>query len=78
VAFLFLVRPVLCKLRYSLIITEASEQVREVHERMPVILPDDAREQWLTGTSADAATLSRLYQGVMAIERTDQLWTPHH
>jgi putative SOS response-associated peptidase YedK len=63
---------------YSLIVTEASEQVPQVHDRMPVILPAEVREQWLTGTPADAATFCEPYHGRMMIEGTDQRWTPHH
>jgi putative SOS response-associated peptidase YedK len=63
---------------YSVIITEASDQVRALHDRMPVIIPADVRDQWLTGSPQEAAALCRPYGGRMTIERTDVLWTPRH
>ena len=36
---------------YTILTTEASEDVREIHNRMPVILPDPARSQWLDPAS---------------------------
>jgi putative SOS response-associated peptidase YedK len=63
---------------YSLVVTEASEQVREVHERMPVILPADVRGRWLTGPPDEAQSLCHPYDGEMTIDRTDALWSPHH
>ena len=32
---------------FSIITTDANELVREVHDRMPVILPREAEAQWL-------------------------------
>ena len=62
---------------FSLIVAEASELVREIHDRMPVILPPKSRRQWF-GSSDEAAALCKPFEGELIIDRTDQLWTQHH
>lgn len=62
---------------YSVIVTEASEQVRHVHDRMPVVLRPDQFDEWLTGTPENASALCSPYDGIMLIDRTDQAWTAH-
>ncbi|WAT19000.1 SOS response-associated peptidase family protein [Aurantiacibacter sp. MUD11] len=59
---------------YTMVITEPNEQVRSVHDRMPVILPPDAWQQWLHGTPQEAFQLCRPYAGAMQIDRTDEPW----
>jgi len=39
----------------SMVITEPNKFVREVHDRMPVILEDKDFEQWESGDAKDAA-----------------------
>jgi putative SOS response-associated peptidase YedK len=60
---------------YSMVMTDASETVSEVHNRMPVLLVRQAYEQWLSGSPAEAKALCRPFGGDMLIERTDQPWT---
>lgn len=62
---------------YSIVVTEPSEQVRQVHDRMPVVLTPDQHREWLTAPPEAAVELCRPYGGEMVIERTDQLWTAH-
>ena len=59
---------------YSVIVTDASEAVSAVHDRMPVILRPERYRQWLTGTPADARALCHPYDGVLDIDRTAQRW----
>lgn len=63
---------------YSVIVTEPSEQVRPVHDRMPVVLHRDDHEQWLAASPEKAASLCVPYDGQLLIERTEQLWTARH
>lgn len=63
---------------FSVVVTEASDQVRHVHDRMPVILTPEKYRAWLTGRPEAAATLCRPYLDDMVIERTDQPWTAHY
>jgi putative SOS response-associated peptidase YedK len=60
---------------YSLIVTEPSEQVRQVHDRMPVILTPDQHRDWLTGAQEAARALCTRYAGELVIHRTDEPWT---
>ncbi|MGD9473156.1 MAG: SOS response-associated peptidase [Novosphingobium sp.] len=62
---------------YSVIVTEPSEQVRKVHDRMPVVLRPEKHREWLSAPPESAAKLCRPYGGEMLIDRTDQPWTAH-
>jgi putative SOS response-associated peptidase YedK len=44
----------------AVITTEANEVVGELHDRMPVILPEDAWDRWLDPEFRDAAELEKL------------------
>ncbi len=47
---------------YTMITTTANEIVKPVHpDRMPVILPPDDYDQWMTGTAKEASELLRPY-----------------
>ena len=59
---------------YSMIMTDANDQVSPVHNRMPVILPKPSWDTWLEGTPHQAFDLCQPYGGAMTVERTDELW----
>jgi len=59
---------------YSMVMTDASPQMSEIHNRMPVILTADQRAIWLDGSPGDAFDLCRPFDGTLAIERTDVPW----
>ncbi|MBX7514786.1 SOS response-associated peptidase [Qipengyuania sp. GH38] len=59
---------------YSMVMTDASPQMSEIHNRMPVILTADQRETWLDGSPDDAFELCRPFEGLLAIDRTDVPW----
>ena len=59
---------------FSMIMTEANPQVAPVHNRMPVILPRESWEQWLTGTPHDAFRLCVPFIGALAIDRSPEPW----
>jgi putative SOS response-associated peptidase YedK len=42
---------------FTIVTTEANDAIAEVHNRMPVILPKEAEETWLAGTSEEACAL---------------------
>ena len=44
---------------FTIITTEANEQLRRIHHRMPVILPPESHHEWLN-ENADTASLHRL------------------
>lgn len=62
---------------YSVIVTEPSEQVRKVHDRMPVVLRADQHRAWLTAPADAALALCKPYDAELVIDRTDQPWTAH-
>ena len=43
---------------FTIVTTEANELLRELHDRMPVILPPDKREVWLSPENTDIQALS--------------------
>ena len=59
---------------YTMVMTDANAQVAPVHNRMPVILPRESWDSWLTGTPQDALALCQPYAHDITITRTDQPW----
>ncbi len=47
----------------TIVTTEASKAIEDIHHRMPVILDPEGFETWLTGTPEDAEALLRPYAG---------------
>jgi putative SOS response-associated peptidase YedK len=54
----------------TIITTRPNELVESIHDRMPVILSADAREQWLDTTLEDEHALSSLLVPYSAVEMT--------
>jgi putative SOS response-associated peptidase YedK len=50
---------------FTIVTTEANAQVAAIHDRMPVILPAEAIETWLTAPPAEACKLLVPYAGEM-------------
>ena len=48
---------------FTIATADANESVARIHDRMPVILPLDAVETWLTGPPEAARSLLRPYEG---------------
>jgi putative SOS response-associated peptidase YedK len=48
---------------FTIVTTEANEQVAKIHDRMPVILPMDAIDTWLTAPPDEARALLKPYAG---------------
>lgn len=46
---------------FTIITTDANSAIASVHDRMPVILPREAEEAWLTGDAKDALALLAPY-----------------
>ncbi len=59
---------------YSMVMTEACVDFAGIHDRMPVILSGETREQWLLGATSEALELCQPYAGQLVIERTDEPW----
>lgn len=48
---------------FTIVTTDANGRVAEIHDRMPVILPDEAVETWLQGAPDEARALLKPYEG---------------
>jgi putative SOS response-associated peptidase YedK len=48
---------------FTIVTTDANEQVARIHDRMPVILPLDAVDTWLTAPPDEARALLKPYPG---------------
>ena len=60
---------------YSMVMTDASEQMARIHDRMPVVLTDiEAQRLWQSGTPDEARALCRPFDGELTIERTEESW----
>jgi putative SOS response-associated peptidase YedK len=52
---------------FTIVTTDANEAVAPIHDRMPVILPRQAEEQWLHGDPVEAARLLTPYSGAVSL-----------
>ncbi|MEP5938333.1 MAG: SOS response-associated peptidase family protein [Erythrobacter sp.] len=59
---------------YSMIMTEANDQIAPVHNRMPVILAPEQWSDWLGGTPHQAFDLCKPYAVQLSIDRTAEPW----
>lgn len=59
---------------YTMVMTDANDHVRDVHDRMPVILAPQDWDQWMHGTPNEAFQLCRPYGNAMRVNRTDEPW----
>ena len=50
---------------FTIVTTDANETIARIHDRMPVILPREAEEKWLSGDAADAVGLVKPYAGTV-------------
>ena len=59
---------------YAMVMTEANEQIRAIHSRMPVILRPDDHRQWVEGSAGDARALCRPAEFPLYIDATSERW----
>jgi len=59
---------------YTMVMTDSSPQMAEVHDRMPAILRDGERSRWLSGSVDDALGLCQTWPGELVAEHTNDLW----
>lgn len=52
---------------FTIITTDANEQVAKIHDRMPVILPMESIDAWLKGPPAEAAKLLKPWEGPLEL-----------
>lgn len=59
---------------YTMVMTDASAEMIEVHDRMPVILRPEEWLQWTDGSIADATALVKTWHGPLDVEVTGDKW----
>lgn len=58
---------------FAIVTTHANEAIARIHDRMPVILPMDAIDTWLTAPPDEARALLKPYEGPMALRAVGKL-----
>lgn len=59
---------------YAMVMVDASPQMAQVHDRMPVLLARDDWSAWTGGDGATAISLCRTWQGELVVDRTHERW----
>ena len=59
---------------YTMVMTESSPQMADVHDRMPVILRAEDWPRWTVGSAADAAALCQTWPGALTADHTAGRW----
>lgn len=60
---------------YSGVMVDATEELWDIHDRMPVILHPDEHDAWLNAPAEDAIALVRKYAAArLVVDRTDEPW----
>lgn len=59
---------------YSMVMVPGSEQMADVHDRMPTILAPEVRARWTDGTPEEAFSLLRTWDLPLVVDRTDEPW----
>lgn len=60
---------------YTGVMVDATEELFDIHDRMPVILHPDAHETWLRADADEATKLVTQYPADrLAVDRTDEPW----
>ena len=59
---------------YTMVMTESSPDMADVHDRMPVIVRRDDWERWTDGGFEDALSLCRTWPGPLTADHTRGRW----
>jgi putative SOS response-associated peptidase YedK len=57
-----------------MVMTDAAGDAATIHDRMPVILDGNMREEWMTVPADELSQLCRPWQKSLQIDRTDVFW----
>ncbi len=60
---------------YSMVMTDSCGAAAECHERMPVLLAQDAWTRWTAAPPDDALELCVPFMGEVALDRTSESWS---
>ncbi len=59
---------------YAMVMVDGCEQMADVHDRMPVLLPPESWQAWTDGTPAEARHLCMTWAGELLVEKTQERW----
>jgi putative SOS response-associated peptidase YedK len=59
---------------YTMVMVESAPQMAEVHDRMPLILRDEDRDTWISGSPDQALGLCRTWAGDLLADHTAERW----
>ena len=60
---------------YTGVMVDATKELWEIHDRMPVILRPDAHDAWLRADAEEAMQLVTQYSAdMLVVERTEDPW----
>ena len=59
---------------YTMVMTDSSPQMAQVHDRMPVILRREDWARWTDGGLEDALALCKTWPGALSADHTDGRW----
>lgn len=59
---------------YSMVMTDARDDMLEIHDRMPVILKEADHQRWLETEAEDALALCIPYDEPLVVKHTEDLW----
>lgn len=59
---------------YTLVMTDSSDEMADIHDRMPVILNPADWAQWTDGSADDALALVRTWPGPLVADHTRDRW----
>lgn len=59
---------------YAMVMVNGCEQMADVHDRMPVLLPRATWETWQHGTPEDAFGLCLTWAGPLLVVQTKDRW----
>lgn len=59
---------------YAMVMVDGCEQMSDVHDRMPTILPQENWAQWMAGSPEEAFKLCQVHREPLSIDRTAEAW----
>jgi putative SOS response-associated peptidase YedK len=58
---------------FTIVTTDANDAIAEIHDRMPVILPREAEDAWLSGEPREACKLLTPYSGAVNLRAVSRV-----
>ncbi len=59
---------------YAMVMVDGCEHLADVHDRMPVLLPEGLWSAWTDGSQEEASGLCKTWAGELLVEQTQDRW----